>query len=170
MVGDASHSLFADTRGQGCAIVYGDEHSAAIEMSSNVEKFMSKSSYESEIVLQNKLAMMGKRTAQLFEEIGLPMSLPMKQYCDHPEVVNTANREHLLKSGPSKFMSRNLFQLFAEVVNKIINFLWVSTKLNRADIGTKALQGTQFQLMADQTFSRLQGLPEIDIDDESESV
>ncbi len=77
-------------------------------------------------------------------------SLPMNQYRDHQEVVNTANREHLLKSGQSKFMSRNLFQLFAEVLNKIINFLWVSTKLNRADIGTKALQGTQFQLISKQ--------------------
>ena len=49
-VGDASHSLFADTRGQGCAIVYGDKFSAALEMTSNAEKFLSKSSYESELV------------------------------------------------------------------------------------------------------------------------
>ena len=158
MVGDASHSLFVDTRGQGCAIIYGDEHSAALEMTSNVEKFQSKSSYESEIVLQNKLAMMGKRTAQLFAEIGLPMPMPMKQYCDHQAVVNTANQEHLLKSGQSKFMSRNLFQLFSEVESGTIDFRWVKSEDNSADIGTKPLQGSQFQTQADQTFSRLEGL------------
>ena len=57
-------------------------------------------------------------------------------------------------------MSRNIFQLFAEVVNKILNFIWVKSKRNLADIGTKDLRGAQFQLLADQTFSRLIGLPE----------
>jgi len=158
-VGDASHSLFADTRGQGCAIVYGDKISAAIEMTSNVEKFFSKSSYESELVLQNKLAMMLKMRAMMFRECGIPILQPMIQQCDHLEVVKEMNKEHLLNSGPTKFMSRNLFQLFAEVVNKIINFLWVASSLNRADIGTKDLRGSQFQTLADQTFSRLVGLP-----------
>jgi hypothetical protein len=159
-VGDASHSLFADTRGQGCAIIYGDKVSAALEMTANVEKFFSKSSYESELVLQNKLAMMMKRTMLMFKECGIPIAQPMNQSCDHLEVVKTMNQEHLLKSGPSKFMSRNIFQLFAEVVNKIINFEWVKSKRNLADIGTKDLRGTQFQLLAEQTFSRLVGLPE----------
>ena len=45
-------------------------------------------------------------------------------------------------------------------MNGIINFLWVKSKLNRADIGTKALQGSQFQLLADQTFSRVNQLPD----------
>ena len=84
----------------------------------------------------------------------------MIQQCDHLEVVREMNKEHLLNSGPTKFMSRNLFQLFAEVVNKIINFLWVRSKSNRADIGTKDLRGEQFQIMADQTFSRLKPLPD----------
>ena len=159
-VGDASHSLFADTRGQGSGIIFGDEHSAALEMSSNVEKFLSKSSYESELVLQNKLAMMMKRTMLMFNECGIQVSTPMIQHCDHLEVVRTINKEHLLKSGPTKFMSRSLFQLFAEVVNKIINFVWIKSKRNRADIGTKDLQGKQFQILADQTFSRLKDLPE----------
>jgi len=162
-VGDASHSLFADTRGQGCAIIFGDDTSAALEMSSNVEKFLSKSSYESELVLQNKLAMMMKRTMLMFRECGVWIDQPMNQSCDHLEVVKTMNKEHLLKSGPSKFMSRNLFQLFAEVVNKIINFLWVASRLNRADIGTKDLRGSQFQTLADQTFSRLVGLPDEEV-------
>jgi hypothetical protein len=157
-VGDASHSLFADTRGQGCAIVFGDSHSAAIEMTSNVEKFFSKSSYESELVLQNKLAMMLKMRAMMFRECGIPIPQPMIQQCDHLEVVRVMNKEHLLNSGPTKFMSRNLFQLFAEVVNKIINFIWVKSTGNRADIGTKDLRGSQFQTLADQTFSRLVGL------------
>jgi len=162
-VGDASHSLFADTRGQACAIIFGDDTSAALEMSSNVEKFLSKSSYESELVLQNKLAMMMKRTMLMFRECGVQIAQPMNQSWDHLEVVKTMNKEHLLKSGPSKFMSRNLFQLFAEVVNKIINFLWVASRLNRADIGTKDLRGSQFQTLADQTFSRLVGLPDEEV-------
>jgi hypothetical protein len=162
-VGDASHSLFADTRGQGYAIVFGDKRSAAIEMTSNVEKFFSKSSYQSELVLQNKLAMMLKMRAQMFRECGVPIPHPMIQSCDHLEVVREMNKEHLLNSGPTKFMSRNLFQLFAEVVNKIINFLWVASKLNRADIGTKDLRGSQFQILADQTFSRLVGLPDEEV-------
>jgi hypothetical protein len=164
-VGDASHSLFADTRGQGCAIVFGDAHSAAIEMTSNVEKFFSKSSYESELVLQNKLAMMMKMRALMFTECGVPIPRPMIQKCDHLEVVREMNKEHLLNSGPTKFMSRNLFQLFAEVVNNLINFRWVRSKGNRADIGTKDLKGSNFQVLADQTFSRLVGLPEDDLDD-----
>ncbi len=60
--------MFADARGQGCAIVYGDQYSAALEMTSNREKFQSKSSYDSELVNQNKLCMMGKWFSQLFEE------------------------------------------------------------------------------------------------------
>ena len=162
-VGDASHSLFADTRGQGCAIIFGDDTSAALEMSSNVEKFLSKSSYESELVLQNKLAMMMKRTMLMLRECGIPIPQPMIQQCDHLEVVREMNKEHLLNSGPTKFMSRNLFQLFAEVVNKIITFLWVASRLNRADIGTKDLRGSQFQTLADQTFSRLVGLPDEEV-------
>ena len=158
-VGDASHSLFADTRGQGCAIVFGDKISAAIEMTANVEKFFSKSSYQSELVLQNKLAMMMKMRAQMFRECGIPIPQPMTQQCDHLEVVREMNKEHLLNSGPTKFMSRNLFQLFAEVVSKILNFVWVPSKLNRADIGTKDLRGAHFQELAEQTFSRLNLLP-----------
>ncbi len=169
-VGDASNSLLADTRAFGCAIIFADKHSAALEMSVNVEKFLSKSSYESEIVLQNKLAMMGKRTALLFAEIGIVITPPIQQYCDHLEVVNTANKEHLLKSGQTKFMSRNLFQLFAEVLNKIISFLWVSSKRNLADIGTKPVQGSQYKLLADQTFSRLVGLPEETLEEISEDA
>ena len=46
-------------------------------MTSNVEKFLSKSSYESELVLQNKLAMMMKRTMMLFEVSGVPIAKPM---------------------------------------------------------------------------------------------
>jgi hypothetical protein len=49
--------------------------------------------------------------------------------------------------------------LFAEVVNKILNFVWVPSKLNRADIGTKDLRGAHFQELAEQTFSRLNLLP-----------
>jgi len=83
-------------------------------------------------------------------------------------VVNTANQEHLLKYGQSKFMSRNLFQLFAEVINKVINFLWVPTKQNRADIGTKPLQGSQFTELAEQTFSRVVPLSSEESVEESE--
>ena len=104
--------------------------------------------------------MMMKRTMLMFIESGIPIAQPMNQSCDHLEVVKTMNQEHLLKSGQSKFMSRNLFKLFAEVINKIINFLWVKSKRNLADIGTKDLRGTQFHILADQTFSRLVGLPE----------
>ena len=60
-------------------------------------------------------------------------------------------------------MSRNLFQLFAEVINKIINFIWIASKMNRADIGTKDLKGAQFQVLADQTFSRLNPLPDEEV-------
>ena len=59
-------------------------------------------------------------------------------------------------------MSRNLFQLFAEVVMKIIRFLWVSSTMNKADIGTKDLRGNNFTRLADQTFSRLIELKDTD--------
>ena len=131
-------------------------------MTSNVDFFFSKSSYESELVLQNKLAMMLKMRSMMFRECGVPIDQPVSQFCDNLEVVRTINKEHLLNSGPSKFMSRNLFQLFAEVVMKIIRFLWIKSKLNKADIGTKDLRGTDFTRLADQTFSRLEPLVDPD--------
>ena len=170
LAGDASNSLFADTRGQGCAIVFGDASSAALEMTANVEKFFSKSSFQSELVLQNKLAMMGKRTMLMFKELKITVPSPMTQFCDHLEVVKTMNKEHLLNSGGTKFMSRNLFQLFAEVLSRVIDFFWVSSERNLADIGTKPLQGKQFVLLADQTFSRLVGLPEEDSKEDSRNI
>ena len=66
-------------------------------------------------------------------------------------------------------MSRNIFQLFAEVINKILNFIWVKSERNLADIGTKDLRGAQFQLLANQTFSRLVGLPEEEESEEDSS-
>ena len=68
--------------------------------------------------MQNKLAMMLKMRAQMFRECGVPIPHPMIQTCDHLEVVKEMNKEHLLNSGPTKFMSRNLFQLFAASMNQ----------------------------------------------------
>ena len=155
LLGDASFNLFADAKGQGCAIVHGDAHSAALEMTCNKEKFQSKSSYDSELTNQNKLCMIGKWWYLIFKECGIIVELPIEMFCDNEAVVTTNNQEHILKGGSSKFMTRNLFQLFHEVKQGLISSKWISTHNNGADIGTKNLQGRKFTEFARRTFSRL---------------
>jgi hypothetical protein len=52
LMGDASHNLFSNARGQGCQIIYGDQFSAPINMTSNCFKFVTSSSYHAELVVQ----------------------------------------------------------------------------------------------------------------------
>ena len=105
---------------------------------------------------------------QLFEECGIPIRA-IEQYCDNEAVVTTNNQEHILKGGSTKFMNRNLFQLFHEVKQGIIKSMWISTDENEADIGTKNLKGSKYKKFAQRTFSRLEVVDDFETDDEVET-
>jgi hypothetical protein len=155
LFGDASHNAFANATGQQCEIIYGDDTSAALDMSSVKEKTVTQSSYESELVVQNKLCDKGIKTYLMLVELSIPVSLPMLMYSDNEAAVITANQEHIHKMGRSKFMNRKLFYLHNHVVDGFVKPTWIATEENDADVGTKPLMGSHFDYLSNRQFSRL---------------
>jgi len=155
LFGDASHNAFANATGQQCEIVYGDDTSAALDMSSVREKGVTQSSYESEMVVQNKLSDKGVKTYLMLTELSVPVALPMMMYSDNEAAVITANQEHINKMGRSKFMNRKLFYLHNLVVDGFVKPTWIATEENDADVGTKPLMGSHFDYLSNRQFSRL---------------
>jgi hypothetical protein len=155
LYGDASHNLFANARGQQCEIVYGDEYSAALDMSSVKEKEVTNSSYESELIVQNKLSDKGILVAKIFKELHIPHDLPMIMFSDNEAAVLTASTEHINKMGRSKFMNRKLFYLHDKVVDGWIKPTWIETGNNDSDLGTKNIMGSHYDVLANRQFSRM---------------
>ena len=157
LMGDSSHNLFANAKGQGCKLVYADKWSAAINITSNVHKFVSESAYEAELVVQDSLADMGKLYWSRLDEIGITSKKPMLMLCDNEAVVTTANRSHITEAARTKFLNTKLFRLFEQVENGWIVSRWITTKEMDADIGTKPLTGAQYHYLSERQFSRKPG-------------
>ena len=164
LFGDASHNSFANARGQQCEIIYGDEHSAALDMNSVKEKEVTGSSYESELIVQNKVCQKGIKTFMILEELGIAVPKPMTMYSDNEAAVLTANQKHINKMGRSKFMNRKIFYLHDEVIKGNIKPTWVATEEMDADIGTKHLKGSHYDYLSNRSFSRLYYDQEFDED------
>jgi hypothetical protein len=164
LYGDASHNLFANSRGQQCEIIYGDKDSAALDMSSVKEKEVTNSSYESELIVQNKVCQKGIKTYLILEELGIVVPKPMVMYSDNAAAVITANQEHINKMGRSKFMNRKIFYLHDQVVAGVIKPTWIATEEMDADIGTKQLKGSLYDYLSNRSFTRQHYEP----DDDSE--
>ena len=154
LYGDASHNAFINATGQNCEIVYGDDFSAALEFSSNREQKVTASSYESELIVQNRAVDKGLKLLEVLEELQIKVSTPIILYSDNEAAVTTAQNKHINKSGRSKYMNRQLFHLNESVVKGVIDPKWISTLDMDADIGTKPLVGPIFHKLASKTFSR----------------
>jgi hypothetical protein len=157
LFGDASHNLFADAKGQQCEMIYGDERSAALDMSSNKEKAPTSASFESELIVMNKTTDKGLLTSSIFTELRVPHDLPLTLYCDNEAAVLTASQEHINKMGRTKFMNRQLFHLHDKVVDGSIAPTWISSPENNADVGTKNLMGSHYDYLANRTFTQMHG-------------
>jgi len=166
LFGDASHNSFSNGRGQQCEIIYGDEHSAALDMSSVKEKEVTGSSYESELIVQNKVCQKGIKTSLILEELGIVVPKPMVMYSDNEAAVLTANQEHINKMGRSRFMNRKIFYLYEEVRKGIIKPTWIATEQMDADIGTKHLKGSLYDYLSNRSFSRRYYDEEFDIEED----
>ena len=59
LFGDASHNAFVEGKGQSCQIIYADKTSAAIDMNSCKQKYVTDSSCESEVIVQSSLGQNG---------------------------------------------------------------------------------------------------------------
>ncbi len=149
LIGDASHNAFANATGQQCEIIYGDDTSAVLDMSSVKEKAVTQSSYESELVVQNKLCDKVIKTYLMLVELSIPVSLPMLMYSDNDAAVITANQEYIIKIYCSKFMNRILFYLHNQVVDGF------ATEENDADVGAKPLMSSHCDYLSNRQFSRL---------------
>ena len=157
LFGDASHNLYADARGQQCELIYGDENSAALDMSCNKEKEVTSASFESELLVMNKTVNKGILASLMLTELGAPHEHPMKLYCDNEAAVITATQEHINKMGRTKFMNRKLFYLHDKVKAGLVAPTWIESKENSADIGTKNLAGSYYDYLANRQFARMHG-------------
>jgi hypothetical protein len=157
LMGDSSHNLFTNAKGQGCKLVYADKWSAAINITSNVHKFTADSAYEAELVIQDSLADMGKLYWSKLNEIDIFCKKPMLMLCDNEAVVTTANRSHITEAARTKFFNTKLFRLFEQVQFGWIESKWITTKEMDADIGTKPLTGAQYHYLSERQFSRKPG-------------
>jgi len=155
--GDASHNAYANARGHGCSIIYGDRLSAALDLSCNVEKATTGSSYESEMLIMNHSTDKGLLIAYMFREMKVKFQYPLKLFCDNEAAVITATQEHINKMGRTKFMNRKLFHLHEKVVANLIDPTWIESEEMDADIGTKNLFGSHYDYLANRTFTRMHG-------------
>jgi len=156
--GDASHNAYANARGHGCTIIYADRSSAALDLSCNVEKAPTGSSYESEMLIMNHSTDKGLLIAYMFREMRVPFQFPLKLFCDNEAAVITATQEHINKMGRTKFMNRKLFHLHEKVVADLIDPTWIESPEMDADIGTKNLFGSHYDYLANRTFTRMHGV------------
>jgi hypothetical protein len=152
---DASHNAFVDAKGQHCEIVYGDEFSAALDMSSSKEKIVTMSSCESEQIGYTTVGLKGIKTYEMLTELDTVVPLPMKMYSDNNAAVIIAQEEHVNKLGRTKYFNRLLFKINEGKAAGYYDPTWISTEEMDSDIGTKALMGSQFDLLSNRTFSRM---------------
>jgi hypothetical protein len=124
-------------------------------MNSVKEKEVTGSSYESELIVQNKVCQKGIKTFMILEELGIAVPKPMTMYSDNEAAVLTANQKHINKMGRSKFMNRKIFYLHDEVIKGNIKPTWIATEEMDADIGTKHLKGSHYDYLSNRSFSRL---------------
>ena len=91
--------------------------------------------------------------AALANDMGFTQELPIKIYCDNKEAVEMANSGKVTQS--NKHFENRCHQLkFLTDTRRpggpIVNFEWVSTKENPADVGTKAmLDVDQYEMLRD---------------------
>jgi hypothetical protein len=170
LMGDASHNLFSNAKGQGCKVVYLDEWSAAVGVTSNIFKYVTKSSYEAELVIQDELADVGKMWWLRLEELRIPARKPMRMLSDNEAAVNSANQGHITQSARNKFFNTRLFALHESVTEGWVIPEWITTKEMDADIGTKPLTGAQFHYLSERQFSRKPGFEHVQITDLSNII
>ena len=157
LMGDSSHNLFSDARGQMCTLIYADAHSAAVDMSCNKLPTTTLSVFESELVVQVSLCEKGKLFWTRLQEVGIIIHKPMRMLGDNLSAINSAKQERLLVSARSKYMNPKLFWLFDEVQGGWVTPEWITTLEMDADIGTKPLTGHQFHYLSERQFSRKPG-------------
>jgi hypothetical protein len=164
LYGDASHNAFVDAKGQQCEIIYADDHSAAIDMTSTKEKQVTHSSCESEIIVQSKLALRGRRFYYMLVELGVKIPTPITMFCDNEAAVTLAAQEQINVLGRTKYFNRQIWQIHEVVTSKLIKPTWTGTKDMDSDMGTKALMGSNFDRVSNRSFSRMHEYTEVKSD------
>ena len=81
--------------------------------------------------------------------------LPMMLYCDNEAAVTLASRGEILALGRTKYFNRLIWKIHEQVTSGMVEPKWISTVDMPSDIGTKALMGSNFDRISNQTFSRM---------------
>ncbi len=91
----------------------------------------------------------------MITELDTTVPLPMKMYSGNNAAVIIAKEEHVNKLGRTKYFNRLLFKINEGKAAGYYDPTWISTEEMDSDIGTKALMGSQFDLLSNRTFSRM---------------
>jgi hypothetical protein len=170
LYGDASHNAFVDAKGQQCEIVYADDHSAAIDMTSTKEKQVTHSSCESEIIVQSKLALRGRRFYYMLVELGIKIPTPIIMFCDNEAAVTLAAQEQINVLGRTKYFNRQIWQIHEVVTSGLVKPTWTASRDMDSDMGTKALMGSNFDRVSNRSFSRMCEYKSVKDQPENEAV
>jgi hypothetical protein len=155
LFGDASHNAFVDGKGQSCEIIYADNRSAAIDMTSSKQKYVTDSSCESEIIVQSSLGQHGIFFYNQLCQLGVKVPLPMIMYCDNEAAVTLADRKEINVLGRTKFFNRLIWKIHEAVSSNMVKPTWLASPDMDADMGTKALMGSNFDRVSNRSFTRM---------------
>ena len=155
LFGDASHNAFVDGRGQSCEIIYADRTSAALDMNSSKQKYVTDSSCESEVIVQSNLGQHGIYFYNQLTQLGIDVPLPMLMYCDNEAAVTLADRKEINVLGRTKYFNRLIWKIHEAVSDNMVKPTWIASGDMDADMGTKALMGSNFDRVSNRSFSRM---------------
>ena len=155
LFGDASHNAFVEGKGQSCQIIYADKTSAAVDMNSSKQKYVTDSSCESETIVQSSLGQNGIFFYNQLKQMQVHVPLPMLMYCDNEAAVTLADRREINVLGRTKYFNRLIWKIHEAVASNMVKPTWIATAEMDADMGTKALMGSNFDRISNRSFSRM---------------
>jgi hypothetical protein len=156
LFGDASHNAFVDGKGQSCEIIYADKHSAAMDMNSSKQKYVTDSSCESEIIVQSSLGQHAIFFYNQLTQLDVHVPLPMVMYCDNEAAVTLADRKEINVLGRTKYFNRLIWKIHEAVADNMVKPTWIASAEMDADMGTKPLMGSNFDRVSNRSFTRMQ--------------
>ena len=79
----------------------------------------------------------------------------MIMYCDNEAAVTLADRKEINVLGRTKYFNRLIWKIHEAVSEGMVKPTWIASPEMDADMGTKALMGSNFDRVSNRSFSRM---------------
>ena len=144
---DASFNTYANGKGHSGFLLFLDKLSACILAKSLMQKVVSNSSTQAELICLNEAVLHILYIADILKELlpGIKV-FPIKIHNDNQSMITLVKQPVVNRQGRSKFMNRALFKVNENVEAGEIVMIYENTEDLVADFLTKAVHGERFKI------------------------